>query len=304
MVELRQLRTFQEVVKRGSFVRAAEELRYAQSTVTLHVQQLERDFGVKLFARNGRAALHLTEAGRMLTEQSETVLGRVEGLEQAMTSLSTGGFGHLRVGSIEPTASLRLPTILARYSKERPKVRLTVEVGGTETIAGKVVSGELDVGLCAPLHSYEGLSFEPLFVEKMALLVPEGDPLDEKDMVEMADLAERRLMLSARSCTYRKEIERVLAGIGANAPVDVEIGSVEIGSIGALKEAVRLGLGVAILPEASMIPPPSGTTLKSIRGVEPNLNVGLLLSSEEAPLSRALEEFVHTVRKALGTFLR
>lgn len=298
-MELRQLRTFQEVVRQGSFVRAAEELRYAQSTVTLHVQQLERAFGIELFARNGRAT-RLTEAGKILAGQADAVLGRAAGLEQAMAELSQGEFGHLRVGSIEPTASLRLPEILAKYCKEHPKVRLTVEVGGTGTIAGKVAAGELDVGVCSPPRAHEDLSFEPLFVEAMALLIPEGHPLAEVDAIGVNDLAKYNLMLSERSCAYREEIERVLMKLGTRAVPEVEIGSLEIGSMSVLKEAVRQGLGAALLPKAAINPSPSGTTIKRVHGLDLGLTVGLLLPTDKSDSSQAMETFVGAIRQALA----
>lgn len=297
-MELRQLVTFREVVRRGSFVRAAEGLRYAQSTVTLHVQQLEREFGVELFSRNGRAT-RLTEAGRVLADEADGVLRRAGRLEEAMAELSEGESGHLRVGSIEPTASLRLPEILARYCGERPKVRLSVEVGGAATIAGKVAAGELDMGLCSPPRAGEGLRFEPLFVEGMALLVPEGHPFAGVDAVGAHELAADRLLLSERSCAYRAEIERVLVGMGVSAAPGVEIGSIEIGSMEALKEAVRRGIGVAVLPEAAISPPPPGTIVKQVEGVDPGLTVGILMPEDRASSSRALEAFVDTVRDAL-----
>lgn len=150
-----------------------------------------------------------------LVEQADAVLARTAGLEQAMAELSGGESGHLRVGSIEPTASQRLPGTLARYCRDHPRVRLTVEVGGAETIASGVASGELDVGVCSPPHAHEDVSFEPLFVEAMALLVPEGHPLAEVDAVGANELAKHNLMLSERSCAYRQEIERVLLKLGS-----------------------------------------------------------------------------------------
>lgn len=297
-MELRQLRTFSTVVRRGSFVRAAEELRYAQSTVTLHVQQLERDFGVELFARNGRAT-RLTEAGRVLADEADAVLRRAGRLEQTMAELSEGEFGHLRVGSIEPTASLRLPGILTRYCEERPKVRLSVEVGAAETITRKVRAGELDIGVCSPPRTSEGLRFEPLFVEEMALLVPEGHPFVEADTVRVRDLAGSRLLLSERSCAYREEVERALLERGAHPDPEVEIGSIEIGSMAALKEAVRQGLGVALLPEAAITPPPPDTTVRRVEEMDLGLTVGILMPEDPATSSRALEAFVGAVRDAL-----
>lgn len=147
---------------------------------------------------------------------------------------------------------------------------------------------------CVRRRAHDGLSFEPLFVEEMALLAPEGHPFVEAGAVEVHDLAGSRLLLSERSCAYREEIERVLVELGANASVGVEIGS-----MAALKEAVRRGLGVAVLPEAAIRPPPPGTTVKNVRGIDLGLTVGLLLPDDQTASGRILEAFVCAAREAL-----
>src|SRR3954453_6601050 len=107
-MDLRHLITFQAVVKHDSFVRAADELEYAQSTVTLHIQQLESDLGVKLFARRGKK-VRLNEAGRALKDQAGQILAQVDGLRQNMLELGEGAAGCVRLGAIEPAAGRRLP---------------------------------------------------------------------------------------------------------------------------------------------------------------------------------------------------
>lgn len=295
MVELRQLRTFQTVVQRGSFVRAAEELRYAQPTITLHVQQLERAVGAKLFARDGKK-MRLTEAGRTLKEHADAVLHRAALLEQTMTELVRGDAGHVRVGVIEPTASLRLPESLVRFYEERPKVRLTVEVGGTETISRRVAAGDLDVGLCSPPLAELGLSFEPLFVEKLALLLPKNHPLANAEVVGVADLTEHRLLLSERACAYRKAVDGALIERGASPYPGIVIGSLEIGSLEAMKRAVRGGLGVAILPALAVDPPPTGTVVRNLDGVDLGLPVGLVRSSDGDSPRRVLDALLGVLR--------
>src|SRR6476661_5853262 len=163
-MELRQLTTFREIVARGSFVRAAEALDYAQSTVTLHVQQLEAELGLLLFTRQGRKA-ELTEAGRALHGRADHILREMDELRQSLTDLADGAAGHLRLGVIDPTASLRLPPLLVRYCAARPNVRLSVEVGGTAGIAALVAEGALDLGVCSPPAARLSLRYEPLFVE-------------------------------------------------------------------------------------------------------------------------------------------
>jgi len=110
---IRHQETFQTVVRRGSFLAAAQELGCAQSTVTLHIQQLEATLGVELFDRGARR-VRLTEAGRALHEQAGPILNRVSALQETMAELAAGEVGHLRIAAIEPTASLRLPQLLER----------------------------------------------------------------------------------------------------------------------------------------------------------------------------------------------
>src|SRR5688572_28459500 len=171
-MELRHLETFHAAVRHGSFVRAAESLQYAQSTITLQVQQLEHSLGVKLFERDGRR-LRLTEASRLLHDRTERLLEGVTSLRETLASLSTGESGFVRFGDIEPVTSRRLMPLLVQFSNERPQVRLSIEVSGTASVSERVSCGELDAGLCSPPASRLGLRFEPLLVEPMALLVQE-----------------------------------------------------------------------------------------------------------------------------------
>lgn len=68
----------------------------------------------------------LTEAGRALHEQTGPILSRVQTVRETMADLTAGETGDIRVGAIEPIASRRLPPILVRYCRERPKVRLAI----------------------------------------------------------------------------------------------------------------------------------------------------------------------------------
>src|SRR5687768_6683453 len=235
-MELRHLQTFHAAVRHGSFVRAAESLQYAQSTITLQVQQLEHSLGVKLFERDGRR-LRLTEAGRLLHDRTERLLEGVTSLRETMASLATGESGYVRFGAIEPSASRRLAPLLVEFSAERPNVRLSIEVSGTATVSERVASGELDAGLCSPPSSRLGLAFEPLFVEPMALLLPSGDPLTTAPEVTLETLRDLRLLLPDAGCAYRELIERSLGEHGCAPRVQFEISS-----MGMLARAVQSGL--------------------------------------------------------------
>lgn len=292
-MEFRHLATFQEVVKRGTFLAAAAELGCAQSTVTLHVQQLEATLGAPLFERGARR-VRLTEAGRALHEQSGPILSRVTALRESIADLTGGESGHLRIGVIEPLASVRLPPLLVRFCRERPRVRLTIEIGGTESIARRVASGDIDAGVCTPPPVSLGLRFEPLLREPLGLLLPIEHPLAEIPVVRIAALAGQRLLLTERTCAYRDLTEHVLQERGVSPT-----GGIEIGSIQALVWAVRAGLGAAIVPFIAVDPPPDGTVLRTIEDVELVLTVGLVHAVEAPMPGRALAEFLSAIRSHL-----
>ncbi len=293
-MELRHLQTFQAIVRTGSFLQAAEELQYAQSTITLHIQQLEAELGVKLFARQGKK-MQLTKAGRSLRDQADHLLGYVATLQQNMADLASGEAGHVRLGAVAPTASLRLPPLLVEYCEARPKVRLSLEVGGTEGISSRVAGGELDLGLCSPPVAQPGLLFEPLFAERLGLLVPENHPLATAEVITPAQLTEQRLLLTEPRCAYREVTEKTLLSLGANP-----YSGIEIGSMGAIRRAVQIGLGVAFVPRLIASPPPRGTLLREVEGIDLKLTIGLVRRPDRLAPGRAQESLRTLLRSRLS----
>jgi DNA-binding transcriptional LysR family regulator len=290
-MELRHLETFDAACRHGSFVKAAAQLQYAQSTITLQVQQLEQDLGVKLFERDGRR-LRLTEAGRLLRDRAERLLEGVTSLKETMAAIATGDAGYVRFGAIEPAASRRLAPLLVSFSRERPNVRLSIEVSGTVSISERVASGELDAGLCSPPSSRLGLAFEPLFVEPMALLLPEDDPLAFAGEVPLDALRHVRLLLPDAGCAYRELIERSLGEHGFAPRVQFEISS-----MGMLARAVQAGMGAAIIPCASADPPPAGTAFRQVAGIDLGLQLGLVRRADQVPPGPALGAFLERMRE-------
>jgi LysR family transcriptional regulator, regulator of the ytmI operon len=292
-VELRHLYTFQMIVREGSFLQAAEKLRYAQSTITLHMQQLESELGVKLFARQGKK-VQLTEAGRALRDQADLLLHRAEALQQSMRDIVAGEAGHLRLGSIEPTASHRLPSFLALFFQQHPKMRLTLEVGGTQSISQRVAAGHLDVGICSPPPAQLDLTFEPLFVEDMALLLPTRHPLAEKDTICLADLVDQRLLLTEPGCAYRAVIEQAMFEHGTNPYAGIEIGSLMV-----LQHAVQSNVGVAIVPTNAASPPPAGTVLREVSEIRLGLPVGFVQRADDGSAGQSSKTMLASLRAQL-----
>ena len=293
-MEFRHLKTFQAIVQTGSFLQAAEQLQYAQSTITLHIQQLEKELGVKVFLRQGKK-LQLTAAGKSLETHANFLLHRAEVLHQDMLELVAGKTGHLKIGSIEPVASLKLPTLLVKFCREYPKVKLTLETGVTDVISQRVASGKLDLAICSPPAAKLGLNFNPLFYDPMTLLLSQSNSLSTKEKILVEDLTTERLLLTEINCPYRQVFEREIQHHNVNPNYGLEITSLKV-----LQDMVVAGLGIGVVPTAVVDRNCHNTVVKDIEGIKLELPVGIALLPEKSIPGSALDRLVVIFKKNLN----
>jgi len=214
-----------------------------------------------------------------------------------MDDYGDGLSGRIHVGAIESAANILLLPTLVRFTDERPRVSLRVEVGSTASISDRVLAGELDIGICA-LPEVDGLIFEHLFDEPFALLLPERHPLAGHPELRAEDLAGIRLLVSEPGCEYRGRVEAALEVRGAW--LDPRI---EIGTLVGLKHAVQAGLGAALLPALPFVSPPPGTVRRELVDVDIVLPVGIVRREETGLASPALNLLLQRIRDAMAEAL-
>ncbi|GAA4707410.1 LysR family transcriptional regulator [Brevibacillus fulvus] len=293
-MDWKTLKTFQVIVQSGSFMRAAEELNYVQSTVTMQIQKLEAELGVQLIER-GKKSLRLTEAGRLLYEQSLPIVKSMERLTATLAELQSGEGGEIRLGATEPTASYRLPSLLAMFLADFPKIKLSVDIANTPRLTDQLRKGELDLAVCfAPDLSPE-LYYEPLLIEEFVLLLAEDHPLAAKENVTLADLGEYRLLITAKNCPYRRKLEMVLQENGA-----ISIETMEIGSMTALPHYVANGLGIALVPKILVQPVPAGTVIRTVNGDLLGMSFGIVSRPSEHSANHASLQLYHFLKRHLS----
>ncbi|MEC0372704.1 LysR family transcriptional regulator [Paenibacillus chibensis] len=303
-MDLKSVKTFHRIAALGSFNRAAEELNYAQSTVTMQMQKLETDLGMRLMER-GRT-FELTEAGRLFLEQSAHIVRDIEQLQTTMTELVAGAAGHIRLGVVEPIASYRLPGILAQFLHEFPQIRVSVSIASSPVLSQQLLHGELDLAVCSPPLLGTGLYFEPVLTEHFVVLLPEQHPLTGKQTISVQDLRRHRLLITAADCPYRRKLEMLLQEPGG-PPLD----TVEIGSMSALKYYVQCGIGAALVPASVLQPEPAGTVIRPLMDDEVDMTCGLLCREPDYPPRLAAGRLYEALKKELpaadslkaGTFI-
>jgi LysR family transcriptional regulator, regulator of the ytmI operon len=291
-MDIRTIKTFQTIVKTGSFQRAAEELQYVQSTITMHIQKLESDLGVKLLERGKK--LQLTEAGRLLNENAVLLLQNYDSLHHTMADLVKGDAGVVRLGVMEPTASYRLPLILEPFMRQYPKIQFSIQIGNTFVLNQMLNEGTIDLAICTTPETGLGHSFEPLFMEHLGLLIPETHRLVSKEMIFLRDLKNEHLLITNEVCPYRRKLESSLLEKGGSPYYGIEIGN-----MASLKFYVQANFGIAVVPLITVTPVPEGTVLKQIHDLDSGLITGILKKQGSSHYSSAVEKLIHVMRVGL-----
>jgi LysR family transcriptional regulator, regulator of the ytmI operon len=183
---------------------------------------------------------------------------------------------------------------LAQFCHGYPKVRLTLEVGVTSVISQRVAAGLLDVAICSPPSANLNLTFELLFYDAIALLLPDTHPLAAADAIPTASLSKERLILTEEHCPYRNIFEKALLSEGINPFSGLEVMSLE-----ALKQMVRHGLGIGVIPAAAIASPPPNTIVRRIAALDLKLPVGIAFQPEAYFPGSALYKLVAALRTGL-----
>ncbi|MBO9597949.1 MAG: LysR family transcriptional regulator [Cohnella sp.] len=291
-MDFKTLKTFQAIVKYGSFNRAAQVMNYVQSTVTMQMQKLEAELGVQLLERGKE--ISLTAAGRLFYDQSLQIVKQMEHLQADLSDMKSGEAGHVRIGATEPTASCRLPAILGKFMSRHPNIRISVEIASTKSLGESVLKGDLDFALCTAPSIGSDLYFEPLFQEEFAVIMPEEHPLAVKKVIEPEDLREHRLLITSATCPYRRKLEMALQERGGETLV-----TMEIGSMSALKFYVESKLGIALVPSILSESLAPGTVARPVGDSLIRMTSGTLCKESAYPFQHAALKLYQFLKQEL-----
>src|SRR6201989_2509174 len=167
-VELTDLLTFSAVARNGGITRAAEELNPVQSNVTLRIKALEAEIGTALFERHSRG-MTLTGAGRRLLPYAQQMAALSR---EAVLAARDDGVpkGALAIGSMETTAAVRLPALLAEFHRRFPAVRLSLRTAPTADLVAAVLDGTLDGAFVAGPIEHADVTATSAFREELVLI--------------------------------------------------------------------------------------------------------------------------------------
>lgn len=240
MEDVHQLRVFRTVAENLSFTRTAEILFLTQSAVSHQIAKLERELGTPLFHRHGRS-VSLTTAGATLLKHTRQVFAALEEAETAVRLSARPDLGRLRVGASVNACQYIIPEALREFRESFPGYSLAITPGDTPAITELLAEGTVDLAIMLRTERRSNLRYHDLFTDELGFLVSPLHPWAKAGRADRKQLAGQHLVVYGRNSATFRMIERYF--VRQQVPLRDWI---ELGSTEAIKELVKLGLGISI----------------------------------------------------------
>jgi DNA-binding transcriptional LysR family regulator len=245
-MDLQRLHTFQVLSETLHFRHAAERLGLTQSAVSQQIASLEKDLGAPLFERIGRR-VYRTPAGEVLAREAVKVLSTVGRAREAVSAVSRGDAGRLRVGASTTPGIYLLPDVLGRFRSDFPRVELDFRLANSSRIEAMTVANEFDLGVCGFRPSHAEL-FEIELGEDRIIAVASPALAGKARRVKPDELARWPLVAREAGSATGAAVDRALAVLGVRLTPTFELPSPE-----ALARAAEAGLGFAFVSERTVV---------------------------------------------------
>jgi len=236
------------------FAEAASHCFVTQPTLSMQVQKLEEELGVKLFDRSKQPVVP-TEIGAEVIEQARKILGEKCIIDEIIQTKKGVITGEVKLGIIPTLAPYLLPLFVNAFSKKYPLVKLQVNELTTEHLVERLRDGRIDVGILVTPLQENGIKEEPLFYEEMVAYVSKANAAYKKTYMLTRDIDPNKLWLLEEGHCFRSQIMN-LCELRKSSKEGMQF-EYEAGSVETLRRMVDMGDGITILPELATIDMPA-----------------------------------------------
>lgn len=290
MLDIRQLRIADAIVRTGTVTRAAERLFVTQPAVSHALKEMESKLGVKLFIREGRKMVPTPE-GERLVETARTVLDEMARVEYDLSRYKTGYKGIVHMATACYTCYHWLPPIMREFAEAFPEVDLQIVPEVTTRPVEALKNGVLDLAIVETDEDDPELDLEDLFEDELLVITAAGHPLARNAFVTAADFADQTLLVH-NNHTDSVYYEQLLAPAGVEPARVFALQLTE-----ALLESVKSGLGIAVMPEWVAAPQVEAGKIRTVRLTKDGLFRTWRLATRAGEASLPLQELKRLLRR-------
>jgi len=255
------------------FVTAATHCHVTQPTLSMQVQNLEKELDVLLFDRK-RSPLEPTPAGRKVIAQARQILREIQVLKDSVKDEKSRLIGEFRLGIIPTLAQYLVPLFLVDFVSKHPQTNLLIEEMPTDQIVDRLKQGRLDLGILVTPLEDDAIREVPVFNEPFLVYVSRGHALFDKPEVRAEELEEADVWLLNQGHCFRSQVLHLCNGQELNC--SRRGFAYESGSIETLKRMVDRHYGYTLVPELSVLDEiGTNPVVKRFAGPEPVREVSL-----------------------------
>ncbi|MCK9239764.1 selenium metabolism-associated LysR family transcriptional regulator [Desulfocurvus sp.] len=292
-MDIRRLEAFAKVYEMRSFSKAGQELYLSQPTISAHVSALEAELEVRLFDRLGRSILP-TQAAEVLYRHAQDIFARVASARAEIQLLQERVAGDLAVGGSTIPAHYVLPTLLARFVRQHPEVRVELRGGDSQSVVRRLLEGEELVALVGAAGDHPDLVFEPILRDELVVLGPVEGPAAPGPECSPQELAALPWVVREPGSGTRRAFEQSLARAGQD-PRGLKT-ALTVESTQAALACVRAGLGLTATSRLAARPLLEAGQVREVRvpGLDMQRNFYLVYHARrhQFPVMRYFIEFL------------
>jgi LysR family hydrogen peroxide-inducible transcriptional activator len=229
------------------FAHAAEQCYVTQPTLSMQIQKLEDELGVKLFDRTKQPVIP-TEAGEPIIAQARIVLQEAEAIKEQAANQKNNLGGELRLGIIPTLAPYLLPPLYKQLQQKHPAIKFTIKELVTEQIVWELKNNLLDCAIVVTPLQDATMKEDILFYEELFVYISPRHQLNQKKYVLASDIDPQQLLLLEEGHCFRSQILN-LCELRQKSNLQFKY---ETGNIETLKRMVEKSDGLTILPEMAV----------------------------------------------------
>ena len=289
-MDLKELITFQTIIRLGTFSKAAESLHYAQSTITNQIKRLEKEIGIDLFYRGWEA--ELTPAGKIFAEEVDDLINHWKFVTEQAKAIQVEERGTINIGIIEPITNI-IPKILALFSKEKPKIACNFIVSNTNSLVAALEKNELDFAICAEIPGLFPYTFEPLYEEQLAFIVSKEHRFAKNSRKHsLKELCDYPIVTGGKNCIYQLKLEQELLRISMK-PFCYTVS--QLSGIPTFVTSIDGAIGVIV----SSIPIPDNCIKLDVEISNLNIPIGIMRNMKNDNITSSKQLFLKYLKKGL-----
>ena len=245
-MKLQQLRCiFQIVQSEFNISKASEVLNTSQPGVSKQIKLLEDEIGIKIFQRNGKRLVNLTEPGELILSSIETILQESNNIKVISVEYTEKDQGTFTIATTHTQARYKLPKVVEEFVKKYPKINLNIHQGNPSQVTDQIINGEADVGIATEsINLSADIHTIPCYQWNRCVVMPNNHPLTEVRKITLEDLATYPMITYDYAFTGSTIVSEVFKN--ANIEPNIMLTAIDADVI---KTYVSLNMGIGLIAE-------------------------------------------------------